>query len=163
MQEFAADRRSESRLLIISEPEYFPELYHDGFGPPSAGPARILRDILKTGPQTGSRVIVTASSLQALATVLHPTRESGLFTHRVVQQMSANDSTVLFESMAASQIQTKTNHVTAALYVDSVQDRAGQLFKSYWIGRTVNSQSPADGFQRSLVGIFGPQQRGASS
>ena len=81
-----ANAAPNSRLVVVSEPEYLSELHGGGnYGTASPGAPRVFKDILKTGPQSGAHVIVTASSLGAFSTILHPTRDRALFQHRVVQ------------------------------------------------------------------------------
>lgn len=126
--------RSMQRVLVLSEPEYITALHSATaqFGPAPTGAAGLLREILLRGPQAGVHVILTASGLSSVASLLNPTRELRAFSHRVVQQMNEDDSMTLFASLIGARIAEQADHPFAMLHVDLMQGvRAGSLFKAY--------------------------------
>ena len=151
------------RLLILSEPEYFPALAAPaGYGSPAVGPSRVFKDLLRSGPQMGAHAIVTASGLGALSSVLNPspTRDGALFNHRALQQTNEEESMTMASSMAATRIFAQTNHHMAALYVDTVQGaRMAQLFKAYAASPNIYGDQSATGLRDALDSLFrrGPQ------
>lgn len=145
------------RLLVLSEPEYFPALAAPaGFGAPPPGPSRVLKELLRAGPAVGTHAIITASGMGALSSVLHPSRDAALFNHRVVQQSNEEESMTLFSSLAATRIMAQTDHHMAGMYVDTVQGvRAAQLFKAYAANAAIyGDQSPA-GLSSALRNLYG--------
>jgi hypothetical protein len=131
-----------TRLLVVAEPEALASLHlHPGaFAPPATGPAAHLRTLLSRGPQQGLHVIVTASGLSAVGTVLAPVRELRHFNHRAVQSLSEEDSMTLFASLAAARFGTQTDHPFAALLVDQTQGaRSGVLFGGYAANTDINA------------------------
>jgi hypothetical protein len=160
IEQFAAkgsdQTRTTSRLLILSEPEYFTELHGGGApGKPLTAASRAFHELLKRGPQTGAHVIVTASSLIACGHMLHTKRDAAHFRHRVAQQMTQEESGTLFDSYVATHIQELANHATAALYVDNIQGaRAGQLFKSYSACADMDGDQGAQALRESLRRIY---------
>ena len=148
------------RLLVLSEPEYFPALAApDGYGGTPSGASRALKDLLRSGPALGSYSVVTASGLGSIASVLHPSREVSLFNHRAVQQSNDEESMTLFSSLAATRIMAQTDHHMAGMYVDTVQGvRAAQLFKAYAASTDIyGDQSPA-GLVAALATVYGGGQ-----
>ncbi len=145
------------RLLVLSEPEYFPALAApSSFGPPPPGPSRMLKDLLRNGPPLGIHSIVTASGIGALSTAIHPSRDGAMFNHRVVQQSNEEESMTLFSSLAATRIMAQTDHHMAAMYVDTVQGvRAGQLFKAYAVNSNIYGDQSAAGLASALQNLFG--------
>jgi S-DNA-T family DNA segregation ATPase FtsK/SpoIIIE len=144
------------RLIVLSEPEYFPALAApSGFGPPPPGPSRTFKEYLRNGPPLGSHAIVTASGMGSLSTVIHPSRDAAMFNHRVVQQSNEEESMTLFSSLAATRIMAQTDHHMAAMYVDTVQGvRAAQLFKAYSANSNLyGDQSPA-GLATAMRNLF---------
>jgi hypothetical protein len=157
LERFAAPRQQDAlKLMILSEPEYFPMLAApSGFGPPPAGPARTLKELLRNGPSQGTHAIVTATGVGSLSTAIHASRDAALFNHRVVQQSNEEDSMTLFSSMDAARIMSKTDHHMAAMYVDSVQGvKAGQLFKSYAANENLYADQSATALAKSLRDLF---------
>jgi hypothetical protein len=164
LERFAAAPRSANveafRVLILSEPERFSELESpQGYGPPPAGPSRLFKDLLKTGPVQGTHTIVTAGNLAALTSVVG--RDLNLFQHRIVQQTNDDESMNLFSSTVATTIDAQTGggeagHGMGALYVDTLQGwREGQFFKCYAASRDRHGDQSAAGFTAALRGIYG--------
>jgi len=159
LEQFAAAPRSANveafRLLIVSEPERFPELEAPpGYGPPPAGPPRLIKDLLRTGPVQGTHTIVTASNLAALTPIVG--RDLNLFQHRIVQQTNDDESMNLFSSTVGTTIEAQTGHGMGALYVDTIQGwREGQFFKCYAASRNIHSDQSAAAFAAALRGIYG--------
>jgi hypothetical protein len=145
------------RLLILSEPEYFPDLAApSGYGAQPAGASRILKELLRAGPQLSAHAVVTASGIGALSTVVHPSREAAFFNHRVVQQSNEEESMALFSSLAATRIAAQTGSDLAAMYVDSVQGvRVAQLFKPYAASPKVHGDQSAAGLTAALGTLYG--------
>jgi DNA segregation ATPase FtsK/SpoIIIE, S-DNA-T family len=147
------------RLLVISEPEYFPDLAApSSFSAPPAGPARMLKELLRAGPPLGCHVVVTASGLASLSSILHPSRDAALFNHRAVQQSNEEESMTLFSSMAATRIMAQTGHFMAGMYVDNVQGvRAAQLFKAYAANPDIYADQSAAAVAAELEKLFGAE------
>ena len=144
------------RLLVLSEPEYFPALAApSGYGGTPSGPSRAFKDLLRGGPALGSHSIVTASGLGSLASVLHPSREASLFNHRAVQQCNDEESMTLFSSLAATRIMAQTDHFMAGMYVDTVQGvRAAQLFKAYAASADIYGDQSTAALMAALAGLY---------
>ena len=144
------------RLLVLSEPEYFPALAApSGYGGTPSGPSRALKDLLRGGPALGSHSIVTASGLGSLASVLHPSREISLFNHRAVQQCNDEESMTLFSSLAGTRIMSQTDHHMAGMYVDTVQGvRAAQLFKAYAASADIYGDQSTAGLMAALARLY---------
>lgn len=144
------------RLLVLSEPEYFPGLAApSGYGGAPSGPSRAFKDLLRGGPALGSHSIVTASGLGSLASVLHPSREVSLFNHRAVQQCNDEESMTLFSSLAATRIMAQTDHHMAGMYVDTVQGvRAAQLFKAYAASADIYGDQSTAGLMMALARLY---------
>lgn len=153
------------RLLVLSEPEYFPGLAApSGYGGTPSGPSRAFKELLRGGPALGSHAIVTASGLGSLASVLHPSREASLFNHRAVQQCNDEESMTLFSSLAATRIMAQTDHFMAGMYVDTVQGvRAAQLFKAYAASADIYADQSTAGLMSALARLYPgtPLQRAA--
>lgn len=152
------------RLLIISEPEYFQMLAApSGYGAPASGAARALKDLLRSGPGVGSHVIVTASGLGALSTIM-AVRDAVSFNHRVVQQTNEEESIALFAKTTASQIMAQTDHHMAALYVDMMQGvRVGQLFKAYAASSAIHGDQSSAALSAALRSLYGTDRVGMSA
>jgi DNA segregation ATPase FtsK/SpoIIIE, S-DNA-T family len=144
------------RLLVVSEPEYFPALAApSGYGGAPSGPSRALKDLLRGGPALGSHSIVTASGLGSLASILHPSREASLFNHRAVQQCNDEESMTLFSSLAATRIMAQTDHHMSGMYVDTVQGvRAAQLFKAYAASADIYGDQSSAGLMAALSTLY---------
>jgi hypothetical protein len=145
------------RLLVLSEPEYFPALAAPaGYGGTASGASRAFKDLLRAGPALGSHSILTASGLGSLASVLHPSREASLFNHRAVQQSNDEESMTLFSSLAATRIMAQTDHHMAGMYVDTVQGvRAAQLFKAYAASTDIYGDQSPVGLVAALAALYG--------
>jgi S-DNA-T family DNA segregation ATPase FtsK/SpoIIIE len=145
------------RLIILSEPEYLSTLHvgQQGFGLPPKGAPADLRDLIQRGPQAGIHVLVTASGLSAVGTILNPTRELRGFTHRVVQQMNEDDSMTLFASLIGARIAEQADHPSALLQVDLMQGvRAGTLFKGYGASSDIFASQDANALSARLAELF---------
>jgi len=157
LERFAVPRQSDGlKLLILSEPEYFPILAApSGFGAPPAGPSRTFKELLRNGPSQGTHAIVTATGVGSLSTAIHASRDAALFNHRVVQQSNEEDSMTLFSSMDAARIMSRTDHHMAAMYVDSVQGvKAAQLFKAYAANENLYGDQSAAALAKNLKDLF---------
>ena len=146
------------RLLVLSEPEYFPDLASpSGYGAPTAGPARIFKELLRSGPSVGSHTVVTASGLVQISSVLHASRDAALFNHRAVQQSNEEESMTLFSSMVAHRIKEQTDeHIMAGMYVDNVKGvREAQLFKAYAANRNIHADQSAPAVAAEIEELFG--------
>ena len=155
-QDNRGDERA--RLLVLNEPDYLPALHvaASGFGAPTSGPPADLRFLLQQGPQIGCHVILNASSMGAVSAILHPTRETRLFNHRVVQQLNEDDSMTLFAALAASRINEQADHPMAAMYVDMIQGiRRASLFRSYGVDRDVFAPITEASLGAALHQLFG--------
>lgn len=151
-----------TRLLIVAEPETLSALHlHPGhFAPPGTGAAAHLRTLLTRGPQQGLHVILSASGLAALSTVLSPARELRHFNHRAVQGMSEEDSMTLLASLAAARIGAQTDHPFAALLVDQSQGaRAGVLFSSYAAHADLNAPQDLNALRECLQVLAGTRAK----
>jgi len=146
------------RLLVLAEPEYFQDLSAPtSYGASPSGPARTFKEILRSGPPTGCHSLVTASGLTQLSSVIHPSRDSALFNHRVVQQSNEEESMTLFSSMAATRISAQTDeHLMACMYVDNVKGvREAQLFKAYAANTDIFADQSSTAVQGELEELFG--------
>jgi hypothetical protein len=152
------------RLLIVSEPEYFPVLAAPpGYGATPSGAARAFRDLLRAGPTAGVHCIVTASGLSSFQGIL-PSREFAFFTHRVAQQTNEDESIALFSKGTAAQIMALTDHYMAALYVDALQGiRSAQLFKAYAATTALHGDQSAEGLAAALGELYGRERVGATA
>ena len=159
---FIADAETDNsrhRLLIVSEPEHIQEfaVSPQNFGPPPEGAAKELRRALQVGSQRGLHVILTTSSLNTLRAALRPNTELNFFNHRVVQQLSPDDSMTLFSGQEASRIEQQSDrHPMGALLVDMmVGVRSGTLFHSYGATNAGTSSHDAQTLSTTLSQIFG--------
>ncbi len=147
------------RVLVVSEPEYLDDLQVGGgaFGPPPEGAPRLLRTALQSGPSKGLHVVLTASSLNTLRTALRPATELNAFNHRVVQQMSTDDSMGLFGGQEATRIKKQSaEHPMGAMLVNMIEGaRAGQVFHSYGARSDTGGDHDAASMQQTLERIFG--------
>jgi hypothetical protein len=146
-------------LLVVSEPEYIDDLHVGGgaFGPPPEGAPRLLRQALQSGPSKGLHVILTASSLNTLRTVLRPATELNTFNHRVVQQMSTDDSMGLFGGQEATRIKKQcAEHPMGAMIVNMIEGaRAGQVFHAYGATSEASGIHDEVHLKQTLNRIFG--------
>lgn len=150
----SADR---SIFLVLSEPDYIPALHvvQQGFGPPPDGAPGHLRAILQRGPQVGVHVVLTASGLAAVGSILNPARELRAFTHRAVQQMNEDDSMTLFASLVGARISAQSDHPWTMLLVDALQGaRAGALFKAYGADSIIDRPQDAPALMACLKSLF---------
>ncbi len=152
------------RLLILSEPEYFPALAAPpGYGTTPPVAARIFKDLLRTGPSAGVHCILTASGLGVLSGVLAQ-RELAFFNHRVSQQTNDDESIALFSKGTAAQITAQTDHHMAALYMDAVQGtRGAQLFNAYAATPAIYGDQSATGLFAALASLYGRESMGAGA
>jgi len=146
-----------TRLLILAEPDALTplQLPPDAFAPPATGTAAQLRALLMRGPQQGVHVIVTASGLAAMGTVLSPVRELRYFNHRAVQPLSDEDSMTVLSSLAAARIGTQTDHPFAALLADQSQVGRGVLLCSYAADTDVNAPQDIDALRECFSTLGG--------
>jgi DNA segregation ATPase FtsK/SpoIIIE, S-DNA-T family len=144
------------RLLIVAEPDYLPDLAApQGYGTAPTGGAKIFKDLLRSGPNTGVHCIVTASGLRALSSVV-AVRELTLFNHRAVQQTNDDESFDLFGKKTASQIKVLTDHPMGAMYVDWGKGVSeAQLFKSYGAVATMKGDPSAADLAAALQATYG--------
>jgi hypothetical protein len=169
LEAFAASARQPRnpeavRLLIVSEPEYFPDLAApSGYGAAAASAGRVFKDLLRNGPGAGTHVICTASGLNALSSVL-PAREAGLFNHRVVQQTNEEESIQLFAKTSAARISAQADDHTAAMYVDMVQGVSqAQLFKAYAASATMHGDQSSEGLRNALWSLYETESHGSGA
>ena len=151
-----ADPDARSHLLVLAEPEYIVDLHVEGAASAvkPGGPAGDLRDVLSKGPQRGLHTVFTATGLGAVGAVLHPSRETRIFNHRAMQQMSAEDSMTLLSNLHANRVDQRTQHPTGALYVNIMQDNTGgTLFKAYGVSQDVDAEIDADTLT-SVLGVL---------
>lgn len=142
------------RLLVLSEPEYLTSLHagQQSFGPAPKGPPADLREVIQRGPQLGIHVVLTASGLASVSSVLNPTRELKGFSHRVVQQMNEDDSMTLFASLLGARVAEQADHPAAMLQVDLMQGvRAGVLLKAYGANSDIFGSQDASKLEASLA------------
>jgi S-DNA-T family DNA segregation ATPase FtsK/SpoIIIE len=151
-----------TRLLVLNDPDYLGPLQFasTGFSDPPPGPAADLRELLRGGPQVGCHVIIAASGVSALSSILHATREIRWFNHRVLQQINEDDSRQILQSHAAAEISDQCDkHPMAAMHVDMVQGlRAASLFRSYGVDRDVFAQVDDVHLRGVLETLFGDLQ-----
>lgn len=158
VQAFADESITRQGLLIVCEPDRIDALVdgYDPYGVPEKGLYATWRELLRRGSDRSRHVIVSAESVPALQSFMNPSRDGRDFTHRVVQQLSADDSMTLFSSLAATQIEEMTEHPLAAMYVDLVKgDRARNLFSSYAFDHDISLEQTVEGLQRMLAESFG--------
>jgi DNA segregation ATPase FtsK/SpoIIIE, S-DNA-T family len=137
------EQPSRSVLVVLSEPDRMYALHSaaDRFSTPTSGPAASLRRILTRGPQAGVHLVVTASGMAAFHTTFVARREERYFSHRVVQQMSEQDSLALFDATLASRIGEASEHPNCMLMLDQMLgNRSGVLVNAY----AVNIEPEAD-------------------
>lgn len=121
-------------LLIVSDPENLFSLQQgfDPYGQPSPGPAADLRELYMKGPQSSRHTIIASSSVSGLQAIMSPSRDGRFFNHRIVQQLSEDDSMSLFSSLAAARLNQHTDHPNTTLVVDQVRGaKAGVVFNAY--------------------------------
>ena len=150
------------RLLILSEPEYFPVLAGPaGYGTAPTGAVRAFKDLLRTGPAAGVHCIVTASGLSVFSPQVLATRELSFFNHRVAQQTNEDESIALFSKGIAAQIMAQTDHHMAGVYVDILQGtRSAQLFKAYAASAAIHGDQSAPALSEVLRSLFEIQRDG---
>ncbi|WP_439212626.1 FtsK/SpoIIIE domain-containing protein [Duffyella gerundensis] len=155
---FADAAHSRQGLLILCEPDRIDALVdgYDPYGAPESGLWATWRDLVRRGSDRSRHVIVSAESVTALQSFMNPSRDGRDFIHRVVQQLSADDSMTLFSSLAATQIEEMTEHPLAAMYVDLVKgERARNLFSSYAFDHDISREQTREQLQVLLATAFG--------
>lgn len=155
----APDPASQTRLLVVSEPDYLYSLHGgaDRFSAPTSGPTVAMRAILQRGPQAGIHTIVSASGLTSFQLVFSPSREAALFNHRVVQQMNEEESMTLFSSLSAARLQEKADHPFAALHIDQIAGvRSAVLFNSYCANRALGGDQSLAALRGELANLRYP-------
>ena len=155
------DPGSPSHILVISDPDYLYDLHGgaDRFSAPRDGPTTALRRILSRGPQAGLHTILSVSSMSAFQLLLSPAREAALFNHKVVQQLSEEESMSLFSSLVAARLRERADHPNAALLVDQLAGaRSAALFHGYCAQRDLAGDQGLDAIEAALNTIAYPRQ-----
>lgn len=154
---FADAAHTRQGLLVVCEPDRINALVdgYDPYGAPESGLWATWRDLVRRGSDRSRHVIVSAESVPALQSFMNPSRDGRDFIHRVVQQLSADDSMTLFASLAATQIEEMTEHPLAAMYVDLVKgERARNLFSSYAFDHDIGREQTRELLQQMLDKSF---------
>jgi hypothetical protein len=121
-------------LLVIAQPDRIPALHiaRNSKAPPPKGAPADLREILLNGPQFGVHVILSASSVATVGSVLNPKSELSAFDLRVAQPVNEDESMTLFKSLAGAQMTAQSDHPAAMLLADlSRGAKATTLFRGY--------------------------------
>ena len=140
-------------LLVLSQPDRTVALQRvaDEFGRTESEMGLVLRRLLAQGSAVGIHVIVSATSLGTLRSVLADKVIQSDFRHRIVMQVPEDDSFVLVRSAQASRLQTEGSRPIAALAFDSHQ-QAAMRFKPYCLASAESAESPSD-LLTQIVGI----------
>ena len=121
-----------SIVLVLAQPDRVVALQRvpDAFGRTESELGTCLRQVLVRGSSLGIHVIMAATSLGVLRSVLTDKVIQTEIRHRVVLQMPEDDSFVLVRSAQASRLQSDGPRPIAALTFDSHQQSAVR-FKPY--------------------------------
>ena len=121
-----------SILLVLAQPDRVVALQRvpDAFGRTESELGACLRQVLALGSSLGIHVIMAATSLGVLRSVLTDKVMQTEIRHRVVMQMPEDDSFVLVRSALAARLQSDGPRPIAALAFDSHQQCAVR-FKPY--------------------------------
>ena len=119
-------------MLVLAQPDRVVALQRvpDAFGRTDSELGTCLRQILALGSSLGIHVIMAATSLGVLRSVLTDKVIQTEIRHRVVLQMPEDDSFVLVRSAQAARLQSDGQRPIAALVFDSHQQSAVR-FKPY--------------------------------
>ena len=145
-----------SILLVLAQPDRVVALQRvpDAFGRTESELGARLRQILALGSSLGIHVIITATSLGVLRSVLTDKVIQTEIRHRVVLQMPEDDSFVLVRSALAARLQSDGPRPIAALAFDSHQQSAVR-FKPYCLasGDDTGIRSAGADLVDQIVGI----------
>ena len=121
-----------SIVLVLAQPDQVVALQRvpDAFGRTDSELGTCLRQILALGSSLGIHVVMAATSLGVLRSVLTDKVIQTEIRHRVVLQMPEDDSFVLVRSAQAARLQRDGQRPIAALVFDSHQQSAVR-FKPY--------------------------------
>lgn len=147
-----------SILLILSQPDRIPALHvaRSGKGPVPKGAPTDLREILQRGSEVGVHVILTASSVATVGSILNPKSELLPFGHRAGQEMNEDDSMTLFSSLVGARIAARSGHPAAMLLADlALGADMATLFRGYGTGRAPNAKPTLQELEIQLRALFG--------
>jgi DNA segregation ATPase FtsK/SpoIIIE, S-DNA-T family len=142
----AVVREEPTILLVLNEPDRVTSLQRtpDDIGRSESLVGAQLGHVLALGPSLGIHVLLAASSVGLLRSVLADRVVQAEFRHRVVLQMPEDDSFGLVRSAAAARLQAEGPRPIAALVYDHQQQRATR-FKPYCLWSEADGTSPSNG------------------
>jgi DNA segregation ATPase FtsK/SpoIIIE, S-DNA-T family len=145
-----------SIVLVLAQPDRVVALQRvpDAFGRTESELGSRLRQVLALGSSLGIHVIMAATSLGVLRSVLTDKVIQTEIRHRVVLQMPEDDSFVLVRSAQAARLQSDGPRPIAALAFDSHQQSAVR-FKPYCLDSGDDTGTRPDGTDLvdQIVGI----------
>ena len=133
-----------SVLLVINEPDRVAELVRptDDFGFSDSELGNTLRAVLMQGSAVGVHVILSATGVGTIKTVISEKSILNDFRHRIGMQMSEDDSFAYVRSSAAYRLQPEDEpKPVCALLYDSQRQRSVK-FKPYSIKQSEGFESP---------------------
>ncbi len=124
--------REPSVVLLLQQPDRVTSLRRltDDFGRRDSEVGQALRRLLADGPTLGIHVVLAVPSLGVLRSVVADRVIQSEVRHRLVLQMSEDDSFALVRSALASKLQTDGDRPVAALAFDS-HSQSTVRFKPY--------------------------------
>jgi DNA segregation ATPase FtsK/SpoIIIE, S-DNA-T family len=144
-----------SILLVLNQPDRVAALQRvtDDYGRTDSELGSVLRQILAVGSTLGIHVVLAATSLGVLRSVVADQVVQNDIRHRIVLQMPEDDSFLLVRSSQASRLQLDGDRPIAALAFDSHKQLAVR-FKPYCLGAGPDDTAKVD-LVGQILGIVG--------
>jgi len=157
LRDYADPDHTRQGLLIICDPDRLTALVesYDQYDRSENGLWAIWSDLLKRGSERARHMIISTDSVSVLKRFMKINQEGKYFTHRIMQQMSPDDSLSLLETLEASKIEQKTEHPLASLYVDMTRfGQSNNMFSNYAFDHKINSDMNVEALQMFLDNTF---------